>query len=98
MADQVVLVGRRHDDYAIGTTVKKSGDCAQRAMEQGSFAARADGRERFRPKIAHFEDEGDALPKRQPPTRKRAQQLRRRGNDHLRLMQSQPADPCRDTE
>jgi len=45
-----------HDNDAVGAVVKKSGDCSQRAMEQGSFAARADGRQRFRPKIAHFED------------------------------------------
>ncbi len=95
---QVILEGRRHDNDAVGATIKKSGDCAQRAMEQGSLAARADGRERFRPKIAYLEDEGDALPKRQPPPGKGAQQLRRRGNDHVRLPQSQTTDRCRNTE
>ena len=96
--DQVILEGWRHDDYAVGATVKESGDGAQRAMEQCSFAARADGRERFRPKIAHFEDERNALPPRQPPSRKRNQQLRRRGDDHLWLRQRQPAERSRDTE
>ena len=63
---QVALEGWRHNHDAGSATVKESGDCAQRFMEQGSFTGCADGRERFRPKIAHFEDEGDALPKRQP--------------------------------
>ena len=92
VADQVILEGRRHDDYAVGATVEKSGDRAQGAMEPGSFTARADGRKRFRPKIAHFEDERNALPKRQPPSRKCDQQLRRRGDDHILFLQSQAAD------
>jgi len=95
---RVVLEGRRHDNDAVGAAVKKSSDCAQRAMEQASFAAHADGRERFRPKIAHFENEGNVLPPRQPPSRKRAQQLRRRGDDYVRFIQSQPADASRHTE
>src|SRR5450631_4641852 len=54
VADQVVFEGCCHDDDPVGTPVEKSGDCAEGAMEQASFAARADSRKRFWPKIAHF--------------------------------------------
>src|SRR5208337_4728925 len=83
VTQQVILEGRRHDDNAFGMTVKKSGDGAQCAMKQGCFAARADGGERFRPKIAYFENEWDTLPKRDPPARKRAQQLWRSRDDEV---------------
>ena len=98
VAHQMVGEGRCDDDDALGAAIKKSGDCTQRAMEQTAFAARADGRQRFRPEIADFKNKGDALPPSQPPSRKGAQQLRRSGDDHVGLGQSQPADRCRDAE
>ncbi len=92
VADQVVLEGWRDDYDPVGTTVKKSGDGAQGAVEQASLTADADGCERFGPQIAHFEDEGKALPKRDPPSRKRAEQLRRRRYDYVRLGKSESGD------
>src|SRR5271166_5215600 len=45
IAHEVVFEGGRHDDDASGVAIEKAGDCAQGAMEQGSFGARANSRE-----------------------------------------------------
>src|SRR5208337_2519865 len=95
---QVILEGRRHDYNAFGMTVKKSRYGAQGAMKQGPFAARTDGRKRFRPKIADLEDEGDTFPQCDPPAGKRAQQLRRSRDNDVRLTQRQSADGSREAE
>ena len=67
-------------------------------MEQGFFAARAYGGQRFRPKVADFKNEGDTLPPRQPPSGESDQQLGRSGDDYVGLRQIEPAQRRRETE
>src|ERR1700674_1363939 len=56
-------------------------------MEHGIAAAHANGGQRLGPEITNLEDEWHTLAASQPPTREPNQQLRRRGNHDVGLVQ-----------
>ena len=67
-------------------------------VQKRIFIAHSDGGQRFRPEIAHFENERNLAREREPPSGEAHQELRRRGDDHVGTRQGHAAQGGRDAE
>src|SRR3954447_12512896 len=82
----------RNHRNMVATAIKKSRDCAERAMKQTILRARSNCGQGFRPKVTYLKHKRHVLPPRQPPSRKGDEQLWRTADNNVGLVQSETAE------
>src|SRR6266481_4449812 len=68
MLHEVIFKSWGYDDEVAGVPVEERRNCAERAMKQRILASSTNRSKSLRPKVAHFEHKGNALPPCNPPS------------------------------